>query len=341
MGHNRILPYPRVSDNEIRTSLGARVLISYLSNDESLDVEEIKPGHCRLISPGWRPRLHPLTIRANVIMENPELLFDSGSSVRTCVVANAGAEVGVAMKWMLPETKIRGVEVSNVVLTEHTKSGLSIVLEKKFDPAMVRNRAEVSVELYLVKPGNVGEDVYARIVGSELASLGGAVLHTGGSGGMFPTSSRAAGAMSPLWELEIHIDDVDDLDRDFSGDVCKLCLNSDHRLYSEVVRTDMSGAVSPLMFEIFSECCVMLLLRVMKVLEDEDCLDELDRKPDSDDEGMSTISAVRCMRQMLFPESVARDLINEEVENLSRAARFSLGRRLKQAAPVDPEEEDR
>lgn len=339
MSRDRILPYPRVPDAIVRDGLGASVRFAYHSAGESLDIEEVKPGHCRLISPGWRPRMDEITVRANVVIEKPSALFSDKSSVPACIVAGKGARIGIAMKWMLPETKIRGVVVGECVLSSNTEEALSLVIEKTFDVATVRNRAEVSVELFLVKPSSAKEDIYARIVGSELASIGGVVLHTGGSGGMFPASSRALGATAPLWDLEVHIDDIDDLDRDFSGDVCMLYLNSDHRFYSQVVKTDMSGAVSPLMFEIFSECCVLLLLRVLNTLEDEGCLDELDRLPEDNDDGMSTLSAVRCMKQMLFPEAIAQDLANAEVEELSRIARLNLGRRLKQAAPEEPAEE--
>ena len=77
---------------------------------------------------------------------------------------------------------------------------------------------------------------------------------------MFPTTAAHLGATTPLWDLAIHIDDALDLERDFSGDVCMLCLNEDHALYQELVRAEINGAISPLMFEIFSESCVMLLM---------------------------------------------------------------------------------
>ncbi len=326
------MPYPRVADSLVRPELGASVRFAYLSHGEQLDVEEVKPGHCRLVSPGWRPKLDSLTVRAHVSIEHPELLFANKSDKTCCVVAGEDADIGVVMKWMLPETKIRGVIVGETALSEKKDAPLSMILEKTFDPAMVRNRAEFSVELFLIRSNLADENVYARIVGSNLASIGGIVLHTGGSGGMFPTSSKAAGATSPLWELDININDREDLDRDFSGDVCMLYLNSDHRLYPEVIRADMSGAVAPLMFEIFSECCVMLLLRVLKTLNDADALDDLDDEPDPDDEGMSTIDAVRSMKRRLFPEYSANELSCMEVEKLSKEARINLGKTLKQSA---------
>ena len=330
MSQSRIMPYPRVADANVRSDLGASVSFLYLSRGEQLEVEGMTPGHCRLTSPGWRPRLDPLTVKAEVSIARPDLLFSGNSSHSSCIVAGADASIGVVLKWMLPESKIRGVVIGQEVLTAASRSSLSVTIEKTFNAAIVRNRAEFSVELFLFRASGVANDVYARIVGSGLASIGGMILHTGGSGGMFPTSSRAVGPKSPLWELELNINDEEDLDRDFSGDVCMLYLNSDHRLYSEVVRADMSGAVSPLMFEIFSECCVMLLLRVMKTLDSGGCLDKLDEQPDSGDEGMSTLSAVQYMKQRLFPGSLTHELYIEEIENLSKLVRKSLEQKLKQ-----------
>ena len=330
MSRSRILPYPRVADNVVQSNLGASVRFEYSSNGERLDVEEVNTGHWRLVSPGWRPRLDSLTIRARVCIEHPCLLFDGSSSDPCCIVAGQGARIGIVMKWMLPEMKIRGVVVSATELTASSPSNLSVEVEKTFPEAMVRNRVDVSVELFLIKPSKAEDNVYARVVGSELASLGGSVLHTGGSSGMFPVCSRASGLKSPLWELEININDIEDLERDFSGDICMLYLNSDHRLYPEVIRTDMSGAIAPLMFEIFSECCVMFLLRVMKTLNDEGRLDELNRQMVPDDDETSTICAARYLKKLLYPASTANDLFSEELENLSKAARIGLGGRIKQ-----------
>ncbi len=144
MSRSRILPYPRVADAVVQSNLGARVRFLYLSHDEQLEVEEIKPGHCRLLSPGWRPRYDTLTVRANVCIEHADLLFADRSSDQSCIVAGKGASVGIAMKWMLPETKIRGVVVSPTELSASSQASLSVVIEKTFPAEIVRNRAEVS-----------------------------------------------------------------------------------------------------------------------------------------------------------------------------------------------------
>ena len=341
MGRMRILPYPRLTNTAVQLDLGADVHFTYFSQGEKVEAEEIKAGQCRIVSPGWRPRLDELTVKARVTIEHPEVLFRGRSSISSCEVACEGAQIGIALKWVLPESKIRGVEVSETLIGAFDgEQALSLVLEKTFAPSMVRNKAEFSVELFLAKPCEDEENIYARIVGSELASLGGIVLYTGGSGGMFPICSRAAGSASPLWELDINISDMEDLDRDFSSDVCVLNFNSDHKLYSDVVRTDISGGVSPLMFEIFSECCVMFFLRVKKTLEEYNCIEELDGQPVSKDDGTSTLDAMRYMKKLLFPTASANDLFCAEVEELSKMVRIGLQKnRLKSAVAAENEEE--
>lgn len=337
MSKSFISPYPRVLPDQMVGVLGASVVYQFISNDQELAVEALQDGHCRLITPAWRPRFDPIIVRATITIKHPSYLFSPPADSGMSAVANIRAQIGLALKWALPETKIRGVKVCDEKLTSDTEDGFVCVIEYPFEPSRIRNRAEFSVELYLDERESDSDDVFARIRGSGLGVIGVMVLHTGGSGGMFPTCARKNGAANPLWELELHIDDEIDLQRDFSGDVCMLYLNSDHKLFSEVTWADLSGAVSPLMFEIFSECCVMLIVRAARVLEDSNNKDALDGEAEEEDDGMSTLSALRYLKRCLFPEIPSAQLFDEEIENLSRIARMSLGRRLKQLDSADGE----
>ena len=329
MSRQKIAPYPMVSVTDVREKLGASVLFFYTSDGKQVEVEVVKSGHFRIMSPAWRPRLDPLTVTAKISIERPHLLFSGSDDESSCRVVSNGSQVGIAMKWLLPETKVRGVEMSKVRLTSTTKGRIDLVITHTFPSSYVRTRAEFYVELFLVGASKGKEDVFARIVGSELAFLGCNVLHCGGSGGMFPATSADLGKGAPLWELKLHIDDELDLQRDFSGDVCMLCLNSGHRQYQEVVRSDLTGAISPLMFEIFSECCVMLLVRGIKVVDECGSVDVLEQRIEDEGDGMSTLSVLKYMKRTLLPEVPMVELVDANLEELSRMMRISLGRRLK------------
>ena len=123
-----------------------------------------------LSSPGLAPRFG----QQEILVDNAELTIGSSSAIFACGAARLGLKVafiGVAGKdqfgdFMLSSLRERGVDVSNVVLDEKVKTGLSVILNRGDDRAILTYLGGIAaLQAGQVKDGLLKECRHLHVAG--------------------------------------------------------------------------------------------------------------------------------------------------------------------------------
>jgi len=315
----RIVPYPRICSNAALKRLGVDIVWSLASEDRDLAHEFLNECQCRITDKVWYPDSSPLKVSANGKIRNAIRLFDGVEGNAGCAVANRHSMIGIAFQWRLPKCNLQGVVHCKDIAFSQTGE-ISFGASLEFPPMIIRFQLEIEVVLYLKEPGGKSRDIYARSKGALLGPLAKFILLTGGSGGYFPTEVESV-EQGPLWRVHVNLDDYEDFKEDFTSTVFCLVLNDRHPLYEQVYVTSKGDKVclSPLMFEIFADCCYVLFARACKLLQDESW--EL-RAEDKDDP--SVLVNFKSLKRQCLGRFSRKEIVEMEPEKMMLELRNGL-----------------
>ena len=257
----------------------------------------------------WNTSDFNLKIKLTLQLSGAKNLFSGPSAV-----AEENAQIGIAVRWRIPGMAERQTSVlANFLLDKNTDSANG-QLELTFPSHFLRNGLVWEVNLFLKTVGTSGS-VFAQIPGSLLGLIDKKIIATGGAKGIFNTFWESAGENAPLWRVKLDFTSFDD---PFYPEAIVLYLNKDHCGSSLLAADDKK--ISPMLFEIFSNVCFLLLRTAVKKDGFELIADNVTN--------ISTFTDyLNVMLQQLFPEWGMNEL-NEDDSILMEKIRQTLSQRI-------------
>lgn len=270
----------------------------------------------------WNTSDFNLKIKLTLHLSGAKNLFSGPSAV-----AEENAQIGAAVRWRIPGMAVRQTSVfANFFLDKSTDTADG-QLELTFPSHFLRNGLVWEVNIFLKTAGTSGS-VFAQVPGSLLGLVDKKSIATGGAKGIFNTLWENAGENAPLWRVELDFSSFDD---PFCPEAITLYLNKDHCGSSLIAADDKK--ISPMLFEIFSNVCFLLLRAAVKKDGFELIADNITT--------ISTFSDyLNVMLQQLFPEWGMSEL-NEDDSILMENIRQALSQRINVSnkQPQDESEE--
>lgn len=257
----------------------------------------------------WNAADFNLKIKISLQLSKAKNLFSGANAV-----AEENAQIGVAVRWRIPGMAERQTSVFTNFLLDKNTDNADGQLELTFPSHYLRNGLAWEVTLFLKTSGTSGS-VFAQVPGSLLGIIDQKNISTGGVKGIFNTIWENAGENNPLWRVKL---DFSSFDEPFCPEAIALYLNRDHCGSSLIAADDKK--ISPMLFEIFSNVCFLLLRTAVKRDGFELIADNITT--------ISTFSDyLNVMLQQLFPEW-GRNELNEEDYILMEKIRKTLSQRI-------------
>lgn len=307
----RIVPYPRINSNAALKKLGVDVVWELSCEGRKLPYQMLGECQYQITDKVWYPVSSPLKVQANGRIRNTVKLFDGVEGNGGCAIASRTSVIGLAFRWKLPKSNLQGV-VHCKDITFDRSGDLVFGASLEFPPMVIRFQLEVEIVLYLKNHTSTVRDIYASTQGSLLGPIGRMVLVTGGGGGYFPTEVEEV-ENGQLWRVHVDIDDHEDFQEEFTASVFCLILNRLHPLYEQVYVTSKDGKVclSPLMFEVFVNCCYVLVRKACKLLPDVSWELKAEEKDD-----MSVLVNFKALKRRCLNGFSRKEIIDMEPEKL-------------------------
>lgn len=317
-----IVPYPRINSSEALKRLDVKINWALRDDSRELCYEEIGNGQYRITDKDWYPDVKPLEVVVSIEMKNPHRLFDGVHGNDGCAVAARSSILGVALKWRLPKTDLQGAyHCKDISISD--SGNLRFKAKIDFPASVIRFALILDLVVYLKNTSDrASRNIYAKALGSILGPLDRFVLVTGGSGGYFPTVTEKIEG-GPLWKVHANISETDDFKEEFCADYFCLILNELHPLYDKVYVTSRDGKlyVSPLMFEIFVNACVILIQKACKYIPDDDW----HLVPGDKDEQTIYVN-FKSLKAACLPEASKKEILEMDLEILMLAVRTGLAK---------------
>lgn len=203
----------------------------------------------------WHPEIYELCAEVRCEFHVPVFLFgDHG------VAAADGGVLGVAIRWMAPDSGERGV----IPVGEMTKgSSVPCIIRSciTFPARKLRGTLVLDTIIYVKNAGNPkgAERFQAHIQGTVLGVLDDTRVIIDGNGSVFPVHEVSA-STEPLWY--VRCDWADPLEDKFTEENFCLFLNNAHKDFASL-NVNEGMAKSPLLMEIICSSLQMLITKVM------------------------------------------------------------------------------
>lgn len=236
-------------DNGIERELKAAQTEASNSKVSILKLED-EAGH-------WHPDTHELTIECTSYMTCPVFFFGPKG-----IIPRKGT-LGVAIRWMAPETSVRGVkDLGEITLHSDTSCGVSCRIA--FPRRLLRGELILQTILYLKNRGAVAADEkhLAAFTGTVLGVMDVTKIIIDSNGSMFPIHT-VNNPTEPLWWAKCEWEDP--TEDAFTDDNFCLYLNAGHKDYA-LLNANEGIKNSPLLMDII---CSALHMMIIKVLGDD------------------------------------------------------------------------
>ena len=302
-------PYPTISAE----SIGANVSVAW-SNEagDSFQTSEA-PDLCGAIElKEFLPDEMPLSLFITVNIATPRAMFNHPG-------LRNDDKVGIALKY-----SFKGLGEQSVLpfdsppITNETAGAVTGRLSYTWPPKTLRGVSTFIVILYLKELGQA-EGGFVANVGAELGVLWECKVITGGDGAIFPIFEESIGSDQPLWRISSQID-ATTLESDFDA-VFKVYVNADNPAYNLLGMT--RAVFTPMLFEIFTSVCVMLLSYLQKLGDDI----QWNLQEESDDG--SVIAKIRCFAQRFLPGITEDEIRSWSCDRLANVVRENVYREVK------------
>ena len=252
----RISPYPQFDSTLVgKNPVCFDFSFPHDGEDETLDISFSDDTFFVFSNQTWRPEQFGLHLTETVKLSNTDSIFTGETAV-----VSENAVIGVALRWQLPKLGKRGVTRLGEIRKGNQNPSFSG--EMSFESKEIRTHLILETVAYLISSPAEDGKCFAKTPGSILSILDRRILLTGGTGsGYFPVKYVEEDDGQLLWYVESNWEDLSQI---WSDEVFTLNINRNHSAFPLVFLK--GDKVSPLLFEIFADACVIFL---QKVLSDE------------------------------------------------------------------------
>jgi len=259
MSSNDILLYPSLNDNIIsRLRLQKQPFFFFYTdkNDDEFELvaDQIDATDIYAIKDEqgvWTQNDNNIGFRRRYCLRTFNCLFGENG------VACADAVLGMAIQWMSPDSKQRGV-VPFGTFTQND-SIFEAQVDKIFGKAQLRGEVCLSTILYIAEPGHPSdnESYLANTAGYVLGELDSCTIQLDGTSSIFPVYEIYE-PDQPLWTLQC---DWDDPTLDSLSECVSINLNKAHKNYPYINRED-NRFDSQLLAEIMASAITLIINQV-------------------------------------------------------------------------------